>query len=404
MPQVIDRSAQESPPVGRTGLGSSGFGAIVFALACVRSVAADEPAQALQSLRDQANGLQAACLDYREEVTAHGRVFLRIVEEHREGASPGKQQEAEHRIWFSGDLLRFDVRGRTGDESWSDWEHYVVGPDEYIWIPEGEFQGVVAPAAEFASQAGGTIGHFVLYHPRWLGMGQNSEAVLQSRPGSRFVDPGLSKADYTEVSLESLGDRPVPKVVRRTSFPPAKADAPRIPGEFVMWFAPDAGHSLIRAEIREFAEPRTIVRSVENRLGQFPHGGVWFPREVVRETKYGDEVTRRQVISIHEAEFGRPPRSTVFTLQGIQLAEGKRVSDRTEGPRPTELVSDGNKIVELRGPTVQPAAVPDATGQRSWLLLMNAAVLALLAGYFFVRMLKSPKNAASEDGNLPENQ
>lgn len=318
--------------------------------------------------------LQAECLRYRNEISQSGRVFLHSVTEDRNGRS-----EVEFRIWFTPERLRFDIR-RLRNEEWNGWEYYVIEGDRYTWIPEGQFEGVIAPAVEHTDQEG-VMKHFVLFHPRWLGMGQNSESSLHSEPGARFVDPGVTKATYT-VAADRIEGSEAWRVTRETSFPGKSSDTPRIPGEFVMWFAPDAGMSLLRAELREFGEKATHVMSVASELEQFPITNAWYPRRVVRETAVDGRVYRRQVISVQEIVLGEPPSDKTFTVAAMDLPKGKQISDRSSGPSETVLVWDGASAVPIRGPDVMPMVppAPSSTGRSTtfWILAAHAVLFAVI--------------------------
>jgi hypothetical protein len=210
--------------------------------------------------------LQVDCLRYRDQITRHGYVMLhRVIQS--SGVAGNERKEVYFRIWFSDERLRFDVGGGLDSGDWREWEHYVVENDRYIFIPEGDLGGVIAPASEYQQQ-GGVAAHFSLFHPRWLGMGQNSESLLHREPQARTVNPRATKAKYKEVALEPMAGFRTWRVTYETSFPPPKPGDGRNAGECVMWFAPEAGGSLVRAELREFGKRMTMVRSVESHLEQ----------------------------------------------------------------------------------------------------------------------------------------
>lgn len=329
--------------------------------------------------------LQAECLKYRGLITKHGHIAFHVIDERRTGPEAGSR-EAEYRIWFSDERLRFDVSNRV-DQRWSDWENYVVDKDQYTWIPEGDFEGVVAPASEYKNDRGGVIGHFGLFHPRWLGMGQNSEALMHQEPTARTISPTITKANY-QVDSVQLNGFDAWKITRKTSFPGADSNAPRIPGEFVIWLVPNAGMSLLRAELREFDDHATTIRTVESELQQFPEIGAWFPKRMVRETTVGDKTTRHQTITVREAAFGNAPNDFVFTLAGLGLPKGKRISDRSRGPRETVLQWDGQQIIPVRGP-ITFIDLTTESRQYGWLFVLNVALVAVLGTVYVVRLVRN---------------
>jgi hypothetical protein len=160
-----------------------------------------------------------------------------------------------------------------------------------------------------------------------------------------------------------------------------------------MWFAPEAGGSLVRAELREFGKRMTMVRSVESHLEQFGENGVWFPRQVVRETKYNGKVTRHELVTVQEAVLGRPPDDEQFTLAGMDLLQGKQIFDRSQDPRETSLVWDGQQALAIRGPQADFRGLHPR--RWTWFLVANAILLAMLGTRCLLRLRRqrgAPRN------------
>lgn len=337
-----------------------------------------------------AQAVQSNCLVHRDTVARSGYLRLKMHTERDMGADSASELVSEMRIWFAGDQLRFDIRRRGEDGQWSDeWERFSVTRSTYTWIPAGEFEGVVAPVAEYAQEPGGVMGHFRLFHPRWLGLGVNSESVMHYQAGARLVNPESPRTAVVEA--DEIDGRHLWRLTTSLKYPPAAVGEEPIPGEKVCWFDPSAGWSLVRGELREFAPSGTKVLSVRSRIRRFGTADHWFPEEVIRETRYQERVTQRTTLTVLEADFVSAPDSSIFTASGMNLTAGKRIAHRTQGAREVSLVSDGRQLIPISGPEVQ-IAPPPASSSRAWLLLFNAV---LLAGVGIILLLRSRRTRNS---------
>lgn len=326
------------------------------------------------------------CLQYRAAATQAGAITLHSRTQRDIGGPEASETAVQFRIWFNNGKLRIDMCDVDSDGSErGEWERFIVTERTYTWIPAGEFEGVTAPVAEYSQSEGGVIGHFRLFHPRWIGMGVNHESVMEGEPRARLVNP----AAQSNVSIirEDVDGHVAWKLTKRLKYPGTDDSSPPIPGEMVYWFAPDAGWSLVRGELRELGSRQTKVMSVQSKLRQFGPSGVWFPEVVVREIRYGNRVTERTTLTITEADFGTPPDPLVFTVAGLGLPAGQRVADRTQGPIETVAISDGRQMVPLSGSALLPAPSPPQS-MRAWWLLVNAVVLAIVGVVIALRSFR----------------
>jgi hypothetical protein len=337
--------------------------------------------------RPDAQTIQSNCLKQRESVTQSGFLRLIIRAEHDIGTDAASELVSEMCVWFSGDQIRFDIRRRDERGEWSDeWERFAITGSTYTWIPEGEFEGVVASVSEYAQEPGGVMGHFRLFHPRWIGLGVNSESLMQYEAGARLVIPEARR--IAVVATDELDGRTVWRLTTPLKYPPPEEGTGSIPGEKVCWFDPDAGWSLVRGEMREFAPQGTKVLSVRSRIRRFGTGDHWFPEEVIRETRYQERVTQRTTLSVLEADFSSGVDLSTFTASGMNLTAGKRIADRTQSDREVILVSDGRQLTPISGRHIQPAP-PPVSSSRAWLLLLNAILLAGIGMVFLLRACRA---------------
>lgn len=327
------------------------------------------------------------CLQYRAAATQAGFIAVHSLTQRDIGGPGASQTAAQFRIWFEEGNLRVDMRGEDGSGS-EEWERFIVTDRTYTWIPAGEFEGVTAPQAEYSQSEGGVMGHFRLFHPRWIGMGVNHESVMECEPRARLVNP----AAQSNVSIvrDEVDGHVAWKLTKRLKYSATGDSSAPIPGERACWFAPHAGWNLVRGEMRELDPKRSKVMTVQSKLRQYGTDGVWFPEVVVRETRYDDRVTDRTTLTITEVEFGTPPAPQVFTVAGLGLPAGKRVADRTQGPIETVAISDGEQMVPLSGPAVLPSPSPPQS-MRAWWLLANAVVLAVVGVVIAVRAFRRRK-------------
>ena len=333
--------------------------------------------------------IQSSCLEYRNRVTESGFVFLDVQSEQVDGSKVQVLSHSEHRIWFSGPQLRFDIRGMGQDKKWGDWERFCVNNESYIWIPRGAYDGTQASIDDYRDEVGGVMGHFNLYHPRWIGMGQNHESMLQRIPGTRFIDPSRQDVDYS-VTRETLLGHHVSRVSNPMNFPGMTPDSERSPGELVMWFSEDAFHQLIRLELTERAPTFTHTSSVNITLKQYTDGNIWFPENVVYESIHKGVVRERRVVTINDAQFGKSPPPQTFTVASMELPAGKRVSDRSQGPREKLSVSDGLALIPVSGEDLLPAP-PPASRLRGILLWVNTCILGIIGLAILVRKYRSTR-------------
>lgn len=322
--------------------------------------------------------LQRECVSYRETTTREGHIEFQTTTYDRDDGSLSPTV-VNFRIWTSGNRLRLDRNQQEPDGKSGGWATYIVSPPNYFWIPEGEFEGVEAPEAEFRNQKGGAIGHFSLFHPRWIGMGINDESLMEIEPLARFVNPGLHGVQYA-VAADRIDGVDTWRASREVEFPSDQPGLPANKGEIVMWFAPSEGGSLVKQESREYSPSATRVMSMSASMKQYPPKGFWFPAEVVRTTSANGQPSKQRILKVTAAEFGIPPDPAIFTINGVGLQKGKTISDRSHGKHATTMVSDGKTVVRVKGPFADISEGPPQTSLRFWLLIGNAALFAVLGG------------------------
>lgn len=325
-------------------------------------------------------------VEYRDAITLAGQLDARVHARHCiDGPSP-QESLTQLRFWFSGDKLRIDISEDMGEAPSGDrWEHFVVSDSTYLWIPSGEFQGVIAPLVDFVNVAGGVREHFHLFHPKMFGLGVANESLMERNPDARIVR--LKGGRGAEVVPDVLDGVQVWKLISPLKYPSTDASQDFIPGELVCWFSPDCGWNLVRGEMRELGNHYRIVKSVTSKLKQYPPYNYWFPEQIIRETKANDRITDLVVTTITHGVLGEPPTDSQFLPESMDLPSGKTVVDRTAGPKEIVNASRDGKLIPLTGPEVHPAP-SERPKWIVWFLALNSLVFAVLAGVALIGLIR----------------
>lgn len=105
--------------------------------------------------------------------------------------------------------------------------------------------------------------------------------------------------------------------------------------------------------------------------------GIWYPKTSVWEHYYNDELIIGRRVEILEVDFKTIPDS-VFTLAGVSLEDGVRVTDRLapEGQRIGKIV---NGAVVFRQPqTTRPVGIEQNTGFSKWFVATSLLIIGLI--------------------------
>lgn len=325
--------------------------------------------------------IQQRCLDYRTLIAKSGSVSFDLILEKFVGDE--KTIRTCYESYFVPGNLRIDVASQRGrDEGLQDPARYVFQDEEkrYLWFPRPDLEGTIAPIEEFDTSQGGAVGHFVLFHPLWIGLGTNPEAQLHANPVTRIVNPKSHKTPWEgpEWVENSFG------TIARIR---CDASSAHVRGELIMEFNEDYGFSLVRAVARLFDEDGLVAteQSVTSKIEGYPFASesgedvAWFPREVVRETYSHGLLTTRQTIVVNSAKFGAAPGAQTFSVEGLGLTEGAKISDRTRGNQETRLKWDGAEAVPIFGPTANREPAPEKRGSSyNGLIVVNGVALIVV--------------------------
>jgi len=357
--------------------------------------------------------LEQECLKYRQENTSSGFVHLEITR--TEAGQPPVQFDL--RILFSDKQLRFDSKQKIADGDWSGRTITVVDEEKYIRISgDKKFSGTVG----FNSDYGDPLSYFSLFHPRWLGMGVNDEAFLHQAPNGRAVGNTTNKTpvvisrvpdvepetwEIAHFQSMAIGDarklqmqpeRPKSyglddstesetKVVPPTSpqIPEGYSDADTIDNTTKTWIVPNQGHSLLLAAVIHKSPGTDLMQTMECSVKSYGRKGVWYPSKVERRMTLNDELMKEEIIIVKEADFDMPMKKEYFSLEGLDLVDGREVYDRTRGKLERKLLVDGEDVTEV----LQIAEVdPELWSNRRILLAINGLVLAVLATLYVRRI------------------
>jgi len=417
------------------------FLALVLSVAILQGLAYSEGLDS--SGVTKAVELENACLKYRNSIT-EGYVAIEIRSSTNE-TSGAMISTQELRIWFKEGKLRCDSRRRTPKKKWTNWSTVVVDGDKYIHIPEESNSG---GTHAFQAEYGDAIKHFGIFHPRWVGMGVNPEPYLHhDRYGRAVGTAALLKpneviriddsnteiwkigfSQILNVSSVAKGEfRPIDDNANRSTPTPiidAKkfrepigqkaiasgssdvlstiddtqvgAVAPlvqasqansKVVNTRAAWISPNQGHSLVRALVRHESPGNSLVQSVDIDYLQYGVKGIWFPSEVRRRDIRNGTSSKQRVMLMKDVDFDRPISDSKFMLDGLDLAEGRKIFDRTRGPVEITLVVCEGQILELPSDIQIPVENVPSTAKQL-LLIGNAVLLAILSAIALRRFLR----------------
>lgn len=310
-------------------------------------------------------------LQYRRNSCFRGQVKLHAVNRSR----LRQETEFEYTIVFDGNKLRFDRKSRLlGSPKWTRPEKYIVTEDRFIEDIDDEL--IVNSGRRSHSDMRSYAD--TVFHPRALGMTVSGTSGMIHNGFGELI--GRADRIKPTVSKDNIGGTHTWRLEFQL---PNGANVS-------VWVSPRQGYSLVRGETRLESPNGQVLQSVVSELTQYPEGGIWYPSRTEHELSLNGEWHERQTIFVRKAEFGRDIDPTVFTLAGLDLKAGRVVQDSTLGV-PTGLIWDGKGTRRM--------TVNDTLGRRSssltriswksWLLLSNAVICAVLASILLIRFLRA---------------
>lgn len=304
-----------------------------------------------------------------------GRVVLRSLDfiEKKENA---QHTECEYDAVFDKDRIRFDRKCRlNGSSSWGTTSKYALANGIYI---EDLLRDVVVEVDKLKGgiRPGGFEG--VVFHPNVLGLFPGGVSALRRNKLEDFAN----KADREDVSVteERSGDQIAYAIQYR-----------RLNGVRVsVLINPAKGYAVESIEEMRGSGTNFLTNTEVTSYKQYGSRGIWYPRESTYERTVNGEVRTKRVITVIEADFENQVESSLFTIAGFDLKDGRVVSDNTSGI-PVGKVWKSGKLVDLTVSDIDSAGSPSLKGRRgpNWILWGNAFVCALLAVFLLRRHLRT---------------
>jgi hypothetical protein len=382
----------------------------------------------------QARNLEEGCLKYRRDNVTQGYLRLRVdVASSANADSSVSKSIRDMRVWFKGDNVRIDNRAAIPGNGWSEWTVMAVSGDRYIVIP-GE--NGVAGTVGLVSEYGDAMAHFGLYNPRWLAMGVNGESQFQKDPLAMSVGMAgklipkqvictgdnpqtweivysdtISLSDARQIRLpqSGAGDATTPHrksasqqqlylpvrpgdgssgaKINNTPLaddPVATASVPKteigaIENRLTAQIRPAEGFSLVKATAEHRSPGKELVLAMECEYRPIGQKLIWFPHRVRRTEHAENKPIREEIIEVIDADFDNVVRDAVFSMNGIDLPDGKKIFDRSRGPIEQPLIVADGKLVEIPPALTAVIEAGNVSQLRRLLLVLTGVVCAVLA-------------------------
>lgn len=315
--------------------------------------------------------LERQTILYRLAHTKCGFVRMRVSNE----VHPSQQTEFLYELTFDENRIQQIRQCRLlGKERWGKPEKLVITPKFYI----NDIEYLDTPV-QIASPKNydNPREHFGVLNPRILGMVRGGASLLHI------------------LDIEDLLNRSDPLTAKVHRARHEEASAWRIDyyrsrkegSDASIWIRPDQGFSVVRIELRFDQNGKKLVETIVSQLKQYPDKGIWYPERVVKTDTSDGEVTSKEVVQVEDARFGEKIDDTAFSMTALSLEPGRPVVDSTSG-LPWGKVWNGREAVDPSDVQAEPAN-PD---HRRWLLWVLAVGLALMAVFYFRRVIQQRRS------------
>lgn len=125
-------------------------------------------------------------------------------------------------------------------------------------------------------------------------------------------------------------------------------------GTFVqVWVAPSKGYSILRHRGEFDFEDTHYVDDIQLNVKEHNESGIWFPvSSHYRRTENGRR-TREERLKVTIVSLNGPLDPKLFTLAGLDIPVGERVSKQGASPLDYHLVWDGDRVISTRASATQ---------------------------------------------------
>jgi hypothetical protein len=250
----------------------------------------------------------------------HGRLHIRLEHWNLIGGRK-KTGEDEIQITFDRDKIRFERPSvyvpRGGKRPTRPSKRtIVVTPEEFMFYDDWIDENGVGLMVEVGRRAEIRELETAWFDPRTIGFVARPADLLSGATLDRFVT--YQPRRECSVRREVLDGVDVFRVHYR-----------RDTGmEVRLWFAPEQGYGLVRAELEGPYGRHAMVDAIGCKLKRYD-GNVWFPERVWSRRSLDGERRGEDLITILDADFQKPVDPALFTLSSFGIPIGRRVYDRS---------------------------------------------------------------------------
>jgi len=336
--------------------------------------------------------IQADSVKYRKSHYQHGIATITLEELESDGNDGIKIRETVSRqVWFDGACLRND-RLNSADIGFKG----AVCGNNYIIQWSNDVRVVTAPIKEYGT-TNDAIDSLHLWHPRWVGMSYNANALL-AEDNTALIFPVTDEAGLVSktVNEEMAGEGANVLVIQYEYAGTTQGDgvigevAEEIPFVLIRTFRvePDKGDSLLSAqEVTRFpAQATEIVSEVNTSYALEEKTATWYPYESLSTLRQDGRLVSGRRIKIADMSFAKPDPG-VFEISGFHFDKDQQISDRTDGVRQKEFFWDGTKAVPIPSEVVTDRiGDPPNQSWTRWILWLNLTVFAVIAIFAICRI------------------
>lgn len=210
-------------------------------------------------------------------------------------------------------------------------DRYInYSPD--VHVSEGKESRIVVDMGELKRQP--SMKYYTT-NPLILGMTSQSYGVSYETPIDAFLLP----------------PQPAPETITKVKL--ANVDCyliERVPNDRIRtqkWIAPQLGYSVLQSVVTAVDKNGELIDTSTSTVAHHVDADVWFPKTIVWQRSANGKITADEKIVVRKTDFTTEPKSTVFTLEGLDIFPGTSVIEHPAPPGPTRMW-DGEKLVPYK--------------------------------------------------------
>jgi hypothetical protein len=156
-----------------------------------------------------------------------------------------------------------------------------------------------------------------------------------------------------------------------------------------VWIAPALGNSVVRILVEGNTEGTPFRSVLESDVMRVGSKEMWYPRSVVYATEVNGVAQLTEEIRVTQVAFNEPIDPGVFTLAGIDIAEGVGIAGTAVKSAPgSRTVWSGSQIVDVKNEDDPARPVMEPGRVKLWVLGISA-LAACFAAWCLWQMLRT---------------